>query len=99
MSNNERVSVYNSTSDMVVTPIERTITKISKSPIVADYIGKHNVSGGIIYTCSKISVFGTNYREGQVVILPNSDNKLMEFGEIVELLGAFSVTGFDNNGA
>ena len=84
-SNDERLQVYNATSNLIATPIERKIVKISDSDIVAGYIEKHNITGEI-YTCSYLSVFGTDYQKDQVVILPESDNNRMEFGKIIELL-------------
>ena len=39
-----------------------------------------------MYECSKIAVFGTNYKKGQYVILPGSRNAILLLGKIEKLL-------------
>ena len=71
---------------MILSSIERKIVGISENDIVREYIRTHKDVKGAIYTCSTLAVFGTNYSKKQVVILPESDNNLMAFGLIEELL-------------
>ena len=39
-----------------------------------------------IYECSKISLYGTQYKCGQYIILPESNNSIFHFGKIIKLL-------------
>ena len=44
------------------------------------------VQGSVLYECNNLSVFGTSYKVGQYVILPNSTNASLCLGKITKLL-------------
>ena len=84
-SQHEYSSVYHSTGDMIPTPIEKTIVRVSEDNRVQKYMKNNKIVGGAIYECSKMSIFGTVYKAGQFVILP-STNDCLAFGKIIKLL-------------
>ena len=84
--NDERLSVYNSTSQLILSPIERNISKKSDNTIVKDYLKKKNLESLVIWECSRLVVHGTAYKKGHIIVLPNSNNYSMIFGRITELL-------------
>ena len=81
----ERLSVYNSTGHTLPHDIEKVIVDKNTDEIVMDYLSRFKVKGNSLYECSKLSVFGTAYTQGQYVILPESSESLM-FGKIEKLL-------------
>ena len=87
ISEHEHLSVYNTTSELIPSPIDTTIIKVSEDTHVLDYTKKVKVAGGIIYECSKVEVFGTPYNKEQFIILPSTNDSLV-FGQIVKLLSS-----------
>ena len=69
ITNHEKVSVYNSTSEMFPSAIERTIKKIAKEKLVQDFLKSNKVSGKVLYECSKLSVYGTEYKRNTYIVL------------------------------
>ena len=85
MSQDERLSVYNSSGQMFKSTIEKNITKLCTDKFVTKYAKKIKIQE-IFYECSKLSVFGTEYKHGQYIILPDSTNASPLFGKIYKLL-------------
>ena len=73
---------YGYLSEMLSDAIKKTIQKICSDQVVLKYLKSSNVPGGILYECSKIEVFGTEYKKGQYIILPKSTNASLFFGKI-----------------
>lgn len=82
----EKRSVHASTSEMFPSAIKSTIKKLSANNVVKDYLRTHKVPGGVLYTCSTISVYSTEYQKNQYIVLPGSTNSHLHFGKITELL-------------
>ena len=85
ISNDERLSAYNA-SGAIILPIEKNILEICNDEVTQDYLKQVNVAGGLLYECSSIAVYGTEYKKGHYIILPNSTNSKLIFGKIVKLL-------------
>ena len=87
MNQNERLSVYNhSSGNMFPTKIEANIKKVCKEKTVKRFLEKARASCDEVYECSKLLVYGTQYHNGQMVLLPGSTNANPVFGQIVKLL-------------
>ena len=86
MKQQERLNVYNATSDMLSKEIDKNIQKICTQDIATSYVKTHKVYGGALHECSSLSVFGTAYKKGQYLVLPYSTNDYPRFGKIVQLL-------------
>lgn len=69
---------------MIPSPIEKIIKKVSEDIFVRRYMKKYKIVK-VMYECSKLSIFGTMYKQGHFVILP-SRNDCLAFGRIVKLL-------------
>ena len=66
--------------------IDKKIQKlITEDKLVQDFLRSHKVPGEKLYQCSKLSVFNTEYKVGQFIILPGSKNISPKFGEIKKL--------------
>lgn len=85
MANDERLSVYHLSSDMIPKPVESTISKRCTDKVVMDFVKTLPVPREI-FECSKLSVHSTDYKCGQFVILSKSTNSCPLFGKIVKLL-------------
>ena len=85
ISNDERLSVYNATTEMIPSALEKNISKRCTDELVKDFV-KTLPSPKILHECSKLSVHNTEYKNGQFVILPESSNTLPVFGKILKLL-------------
>ena len=85
IKNHENLSVYFSTGEMLSSPVETNITKVSTDIVVEDYLESEKIAGPLL-ECSKLSIFGTEYRVGHYIILPSSTNECFVFGRIVKLL-------------
>ena len=59
--------------------------KLCNDEIAVDYARKLATTNEL-FECSKLSVYNTNYRKGQYVLLPSSTNDKPEFGKIQKLL-------------
>ena len=86
ISHDERRSVYESTTDMVSCTTEKTIKAICQDEIAKNYLRNSSVPENVLYECSKISVYNTEYRKGQFIVLPSSTNEHLVFGKIRKLL-------------
>lgn len=84
----ERVSAYQATSEMIPTAIERTIKKVCNNQIITDYMKSLKTRDKVLYECSNVKIYGTSYRKGQFVLLPGSTNSLPKFGKITKLLSS-----------
>ena len=82
----ESLSVYHSTGDILSSSIQKDIIKVCEHHIVKHYTTRNQVLGGVIYECKKLSIFGTKYNVGHYIILPESTNEAIVFGRIVKLL-------------
>ena len=85
MSHDERMSVYNCSTQMFPRQVEKTIKDICTDKIALDFL-KTQKDIKALYECSKLSVFHTEYKQGQYVLLPGSTNTRPLFGKIVKLL-------------
>ena len=86
MSHIEKINVYNSTGQMIPTPIEKSIKAVCQHELVEKYLKSSNVSGGVIYECSRLKIYGTLYQCEQYIILPESTNSSLVLGRIEKLL-------------
>ena len=86
ISQNERLSVYNSTGHMIPMAIQKKIKKVSRDNLVQTYLQSFKVPGGIMYQCSKMTIYGTTYKSGEYLILPESTNSSLVIGKICSLL-------------
>ena len=84
----ERLSAYQATSEMVPNAIERTIKNVCTNQIVTDYMKSLKTRDKVLYECSNVKIYGTSYRKGQYVLLPGSTNSLPKFGKIAKLLSS-----------
>ena len=82
----EKLSVYHATTEMMPTSVEKKIRKQCLAPIATAYEKKFKVHGGVLYECTFLKVFGTQYFKDQYVLLDGSTNKLPCFGKIKTLL-------------
>ena len=82
----ERLSVYNSTNEMLPPSIEKKIQKICTDQITQHYLKSKTVAGNVLFQCAKLSAFGTEYKVNQYVLLPDSSNSCPSFGKITKLL-------------
>ena len=57
ISNDERLSVYNATTEMIPSPLENNISKRCEDDLVKDFV-KTLPSPKILHECSKLSVHG-----------------------------------------
>ena len=71
---------------MFPSAVARTIKKVCNDKIVQEFVNANRISGNVLYLCSKISVYGTEYRKNNYIVLPGSKNSAMKFGKIVSLL-------------
>ena len=70
----------------MILPIEKNILEICNDEVTLEYLTKFSVPGGLLYECSSIAVYGTDYKKGQYIILPQSTNSNLIFGKIAKLL-------------
>ena len=84
VSHDERISVYNASTELISNPLQNVITKKCNDDIIKDFV--KTSSSRHLYECSKLIVFGTEYKPGQYVILPESSNASPSFGKIKTLL-------------
>ena len=82
----ESLSVYNSNNEMLPPSIEKTIQKISTDQITQHSIKSKTVAGNVLFQCSKLSAFGTEYKVNQYVLLSDSSNICPSFGKSMKLL-------------
>ena len=86
----EKITVYNLTGNLIPSATEKTIIKPCSDDIVQDYLKKETVQGDTLYECKNVSVFNTEYRVGQYILLPNSSHHSPVFGKIKKLLSCES---------
>ena len=86
MKHKESLSAYHHSGELLSSSIESDIIKVCDHPVVTNYTKSTQVAGGVMYECKKLSVFGTAYRPGHYLILPESTNEAFVFGKIVKLL-------------
>ena len=84
MNHHELLSMYNSTSEMFPSSIETKVRNISYDKLALEYSKEKNC--GYLYECSKLAVYGTDYKVNQFVLLPQSTNRFPLFGRIKKLL-------------
>ena len=53
---------------------------------IMNFLKSAKVPGSILYECKTLSAFGTAYKKGQYVILPESTNTFLCLGKILKLL-------------
>ena len=82
----ERLSVYHSTGQMIPTNIEKRIKKQCHDKTALSFLESYEVSNGVLYECSTLKVFQTNYQKEQFVLLPGSKNSDLLVGKIEKLL-------------
>ena len=70
---------------MFASAVEKTIKDLCTDKIALDYL-KTQKDIKALYECSKMSVFQTEYKRDQYVVLPNSTNSKPLFGKIFKLL-------------
>lgn len=85
ISNDERTSVYNFSTSLLPSMIEKSIKDNFTDKIAMDFIERQN-SLRAFYECSTLSVYSTEYKRGQYVLLPYSTNTNPLFGKVVKLL-------------
>ena len=68
----------------MITPIDYEIKGVSNDRIVKEYAKKNKVAGDV-FRCSRLTVFGTDYKSGEYVLLPDSTNNSPVFGKIANL--------------
>lgn len=85
ISQDERLSVYNASSELVSSAMENTITKVYSDEVVKNYVKTLKLPK-VLYECSKLSIYGTDYRPDQFILLPESTNVKPVFGRISKLL-------------
>ena len=88
--NHERLSVFYSTGELIPSKLDRSIEKISNNETVVEFLKRNKVDGGYIYSCNRLEVFGTEYKVGNYIVLPESKNSNVQFGQIIELLSCES---------
>ena len=87
ISGHERLNVYNSIGERLSLEINMKIQKlVTDDKLVLDFLKDHNVPGAKMYQCSKLSVFSTEYKIDQFIVLPGSKNISPKFGRIKHLL-------------
>ena len=86
ITHSENRSVYNLSGQIVPFSIEKCVKNICDDQIVKDYIKNNEVAGEVIFECKKLTIFGTMYKKGHYIILPESTNEHYVFGLIVKLL-------------
>ena len=87
VNQDERRNVYNLNSgNMIDCAIEKNIKNICSDDIAIDYLKKFRVFGGKLFECTTLVIHGTQYHEGQYILLPESSNEYPKFGKIVKLL-------------
>ena len=86
ITNDEKKSVYHSTGQMIPSSISTNILGICSDQIVLNYLKKFKVPGDSLYHCSKLIIYGTEYKKGNYIVLPNSTNTQPYFGKISKLL-------------
>ena len=85
ISNDERQTVWNMSNGMLISAIEKTILRECTDQIAIDY-ARDLTTTTVFFECSKLSVYNTQYRKGQYVLLPSSTNEKPDFGKIEKLL-------------
>ena len=87
-TNDEKLSAYNATSGIIPSPVESTIIKVCSDRAVKDYLKtlKTPKCPKILYECSKLRIHGTEYKQGQYLILPESSNAVPVFSKVHKLL-------------
>lgn len=85
ISHDERLAAYENSGNLIPSPVEFAISKECTDDIVKDFARTFLVSRAIL-ECSKLCVYGTDYKIAQFVILPESTNSFPFFGKIVKLL-------------
>lgn len=85
ISQDERVSAYYAASEILPSDVEKTIIKVFSDYVVEEYVKELDIPI-VMYECSKLSVHGTQYKQGQFVLLPESSNKKPVFGKIWKTL-------------
>ena len=77
--------IYEQLLSEMITEIDKTIRKIADDDITKEFVERNKISGNL-FECSKLSVWGTQYKIGQYVLLRNSTMEDPIFGKIVKLL-------------
>ena len=77
--------IYEQLFSEMITEIDKTIRKIADDDITKEFM-KRNKTAGNLFECSRLSVWGTQYKIGQYVLLRNSKMEEPIFGKIVKLL-------------
>ena len=86
IENDERLSVYNlSAGALLTSPIEKKIKRICSDKVVLDYVRKLKYTN-VLYECSKCTVYGTAYKYGNFVLLPESTFHVPVFAKICKVL-------------
>jgi hypothetical protein len=82
----EHVAVYNSTNELLKPPKKMKVVEVCDDELVENYVKNSNNVENVLYLCSNLTIFGTEYKVGEFVILPNSTNISPSFGKIKKLL-------------
>ena len=90
ISFDEKITIYNLTGNVISSGTEKTIIKPCSDDIVKNYLKKATVQGDTLYECKNLSVFNTEYKIGQYILLPKSSHNSPVFGKIVKLLSCQS---------
>ena len=81
----ERVAVYNLSNSLLKSPVQKNIKKVFTNKVVEDYV-KTLKSKIVLYECRNCSVYGTEYKRGNYVLLPQSSNEQPVFAKITKVL-------------
>ena len=74
----------NPLSEMIC-EIDKKIRKIADGDVTKEFVNRNKVAGNL-YECSRLSIWGTQYKIGQYVLLRNSTMEDPIFGKIIKLL-------------
>ena len=64
----------------------KTQKPATDNELIQDFLASHKVPGHKLYVCSNLSVFNTEYKVGQFIVLPGSNNISPSFGVIKQLM-------------
>ena len=84
----EHVAVYNSTNELLKPPTKMKVVEVCDDELVQNYVKNSNTVEDVLFLCSNLTIFGTEYKVDEFVILPNSTNISPSFGKIKKLLSS-----------